>query len=77
MRYLNAYLLCEAAVMLAALALVAAATAVADRGRRRSLVAAGGAVAIAAAVTLAPLAIVPARITSRSRARFPGRRLTW
>ena len=56
--YLNAYLLLEAAVLVGALALVAAWTAVRDRRKRRSLVAAIGAAAIAAAATLAPLGIV-------------------
>jgi hypothetical protein len=56
--YLNAYLLLVAAVLLGALAVVAAWTAVVDRDKRRSLLVAGGVAAVAAALTLAPLAIV-------------------
>jgi hypothetical protein len=56
--YLNAYLLLVAAVLLGALSVVAVWTAVADRDRRRPLLVAGGAAAVAAALTLAPLAIV-------------------
>lgn len=56
--YVNAHILLEAAVMLAALAAVAVWAAAADPARRRALAAAGGAAAVAAALTLVPLLVV-------------------
>ena len=56
--YLNAYVLLEAGVLLAALAVAALTIAVVDAGRRRGLAVAGATAALAALVTLAPLMIV-------------------